>query len=235
VTTTDIIRNVRPDLDGLDERSERLVEDVKKRAEATRDDVMKRTEATREQFAALAEDMGEELGERAMAARDALIERYHEIEEDLPTEEIVTKAQLGAWQALQAGLSGLLVLPAMAVRGLGSLSKLADDLSDRGAEASERGRELIAAVPPSKAERRRAKRRTAGVAAAGFVVGVVTGWLLAGRSQTVVTYEPTLPQQFDQLADPANPEDPGSRAATSQADVLDVRSETERPEPGRDA
>ena len=224
MTTTDIIRNVRPDLDGLDERSERLVEDVKKRAEATK-----------EQFAALAEDVGEELGERAVAARDALVERYHEIEEDLPTEEIATKAQLGAWKALQTGLSGLLVLPAMAVRGLGSLSKLADDLTERGAEASERGRELIAAVPPSKAERRRANRRTAGVAAAGFVVGVVTGWLLAGRSQTVVTYEPTLPQQFDQVADPANPEDPGSRAATSQADVLDVRSEAERPEPGRGA
>jgi hypothetical protein len=245
VSTTEVIRNVRPDVGGLEERSERLLEDVKKRAEATRDDVrkrteatrddvVKRTEATREQLADLAGELGEDLSDRAVAAREALIERYHELEEELPTEEIATKAQLTAWKALQNGLSGLLVLPGLAVRGLGGLSRLADDLSERGAEVSERGRELVAAVPPSKAERRRAQRRTAGVAAGGFLVGVVVGWLLAGRNQTVVTYEPTMPQQFDQVADPAHPEEPGSPAVTSEAEVVDVRSEVERPEPGRD-
>jgi hypothetical protein len=234
VTTTDVTRHIRPDQGGLDDRSERLLEDVRKRADATRQDVAKRTGATREQLAALAGDVGHELGERAGAAREALIERYHEIEEDLPTEEIATKAQLGAWRALQAGLTPLLTLPALAVRGLRALSGLADDLTERGADVSERSRELIAAVPPSKAERRRSRTKLAGAAGLGFLLGLITGWVVAGRRQTVVTYEPPLPASWEQAADPAHSENPGAHAATSQADVLDVRSETER-EPGRDA
>jgi hypothetical protein len=234
VTTTDVTRQIRPELGGLDDRSERLLKDVKKRADATREDVVKRTEATREQLASLAGDVGEELGERAVAAREALLERYHEIEEELPTEEIVTKAQLGAWRALRAGLTPLLALPALAVRGLRALSEVADDLAERGADVSERSRELVAAVPPSKAERRRSRAKLVGVAGLGFLAGIITGWVLAGRRQTVVTYEPPLPASWEQAADPAHSENPGAHAATSQADVLDVRSEIER-EPGRDA
>jgi hypothetical protein len=291
VTTPDVIRYIRPDLDGLDDRSERLREDVKKRADATRedvakrtaatrddvakrtaatrDDVLKRMEATREQLAALAGDVGEDLGERAGAAREALLERYHELEQELPIEEVATKAQVGAWRALQTGLTGLLTLPAMAVRALGALSGIADDLAERGADVSERGRELVAAVPPSKAERRRSRTRTAGVASVGFVGGLAVGWVLAARRQTVVTYEPTLPANWEPtpdqhatpeatipeptlpeptIPDPTIPDPTTSGVATpdvtSQAtaepggagsEVLDVRSETERTEPGRDA
>jgi hypothetical protein len=307
VTTPDVIRYIRPDLDGLDDRSERLREDVKKRADATREDVAKRTaatrddvakrtaatrddvakltaatrddilkrmEATREQLAALAGDVGEDLGERAGAAREALLERYHELEQELPIEEVATKAQIGAWRALQTGLTGLLTLPAMAVRALGALSGIADDLAERGADVSERGRELVAAVPPSKAERRRSRTRTAGVASVGFVGGLAVGWVLAARRQTVVTYEPTLPANWEPtpgqhatpeatvpeatipgptIPEPTIPEptipDPTTSGVatpdvTSQAtaepggagsEVLDVRSETERDEPGRGA
>jgi hypothetical protein len=246
VTTTDVTRHMRrPEVGGLDDRSERLLKDVKKRADATREDVVKRadatredvvkrTEATREQLASLVGDVGEELGERAAATREALVERYHEIEEDLPTEEIAIKAQLGAWRALRAGLTPLLALPALAVRGLRGLSEVADDLAERGAEVSERSRELIAAVPPSKAERRRSRAKLAGVAGLGFLAGLITGWVLAGRRQTVVTYEPPLPANWEPVADPAHSEGPGSHVATSQADVLDVRSETDR-DPGRGA
>jgi hypothetical protein len=127
-----------------------------------------------------------------------------------------------------------LALPALAVRGLRALSEVADDVAERGADASERGRELVAAVPPSKAERRRSRAKLAGVAGLGFLAGIITGWVLAGRRQTVVTYEPPLPASWEQTADPAHSEGPGSHAATSQADVLDVRSETER-DPGRGA
>lgn len=200
----------------------------------THDDVLKRTEATREHLTALAAEVGGDVGERAAQARDVLAERYHEWEDDLPiqevaatAEQVATKARLGAWQAFQQGLTALLAVPALIVRGLGALSGIADVLVDRGADVSERGRELVAAVPPSKAERRRARVRTAGVASLGLLVGAVVGWVLAARKQTVVTYEPPLPASWEQQA--ADP----SHAAISQSDILDVRSETERPEPGR--
>lgn len=235
MTTTDI-RNVRRDLDDLDERSARLRQDIRKRAEATREDVTRRTEATREQLAALAGEMSEDLGERAVAARDALLERYHEIEEDLPTQEVAVKAQLSAWRALQAGLGGLLTLPALAVSALGSLSRLADDLSERGSDVSERSRELLATVPSSKAHRRRAKRRTAAVALLGFVAGAVAGWAVASRKRTQVTYEPPLPANWQSTSDAQTaPAAPATPEATSQAQVVDVRSEATAPELGRDA
>lgn len=230
MTTTDI-RNVRRDLDDLDERSERLRQDIKKRAEATREDVLKRTEATREQLGALAGEVSADVGERAAAAREALVERYHEIEQQVPTEEIATKAQLGAWKAFQAGLGGLLALPALAVRGLASLSKVVDDLSERGADVSERSRELLATVPPSKLQRRRAKRRTIGAVALGFVAGVVAGWVLAGRSQTVVTYEPPLPADHEPTADEATRQNPAAWAPESQAVASQAPSTPEATDP----
>lgn len=177
MTTTDVLRDARGD---LDERTERVRRELRERANLTR-----------EQLAALSADLGDDLGERAAAARATILERYRALEQELPVEEITRRAQLGAWQALRAGLSGVLVLPGLVVRGLGALSTAADDLAVRGADVAERSRELVAVVPPSKAERRKRRRRTIGVALLGFLVGLVTGWLVADLDNTPVIYEPT--------------------------------------------
>lgn len=220
VTTTDAIRDVRLDLNGLDERSERLRQELRERTDATREQLASRaadlggelaSRATEMggELASRATDVGEELGERANAARSALAERYHELEEELPIEEVARKARITAWRAAQAGLSGLMTLPGLLVRGLGALSSIADDVAERGVDVSERGRELVAAVPPSKAERRHNRTRMVGIAALGFLAGLVTGTVMARRSQATVSYEsvsyePPLPRTWEPTADPVD-------------------------------
>jgi len=142
----------------------------------------------------LADRAGPVLATRAEQARDEVTRRWHDLEEDLPVdvdvETVGRQLERGAWQAVSALLSIVLLLPKLLVRGLGALGTLADDVSERGVVAGERAREVAGAVPPSKRDRRRRTRRTAAWTGAGFGLGLLVGWILGRRDNTTVTYEP---------------------------------------------
>ncbi len=146
----------------------------------------------RETGADLAERAGPVIAERTEQAKSDLQRRWHELEEELPidTETVVPQLERGLWQAVHAGLGALLLVPGLLVRALRGLGTVADDVSERGLVVGERAREVAAAVPPSKRERRRRRWRTAGWTGAGFGVGLFVGWLVGRREHDMVTYEP---------------------------------------------
>ena len=182
--------------DRLDESRAQLLE----RMEEAREVLAARAKTGSAELATWAKDTGADLAERAgpviaersEQARDDLARRWHELEEELPVEmeTVVPQLERGLWQVVRAALGVLLLLPKLLVRGLGSLGSLADDVSERGLVAGERAREVAAAVPPSKRERRRRCLRTAAWTGAGFGVGLCVGWLVGRRQEEMVTYEP---------------------------------------------
>lgn len=161
-------------------------------AERARTGSAELTDWARETGADLAERAGPVIAERAEQARGELTRRWHDLEEDLPIdrEKIVPQLERGLWQVVRAALGVLLLLPKLVVRGLGGLGTLAEDVSERGLVAGERAREVVAAVPPSKRERRRQRLRTVAWTGAGFGVGLGVGWLLGRSEGELVTYEP---------------------------------------------
>lgn len=140
----------------------------------------------------LADRAGPVLAERTEQAKGELQRRWQELEEDVPVdlETVVPQLERGVWQVIRAVLGVLLLVPRLLVRALGGLGTLAEDVSERGLVVGERAREVAAAVPPSKRERRRHCWRTAAWTGAGFGVGLGVGWLLGRRDQAMVTYEP---------------------------------------------
>lgn len=146
----------------------------------------------RETGADLAERAGPVLAERTEQAKGDLHRRWQELEEELPVdlETVVPRLERGLWQAIRTALGVLLIVPKLLLRALGGLGTLADDVSERGLVVGERAREVAAAVPPSKRERRRGCWRTAAWTGTGFGVGLFVGWLVGRREQTMVTYEP---------------------------------------------
>ncbi|TVP69039.1 MAG: hypothetical protein EA340_07770 [Nitriliruptor sp.] len=182
--------------DRLDETRAQLLE----RMEEAREVLAARAKTGSTELASWAKDTGSDLAERAgpviaersEQARDDLARRWHDLEEDLPVdvETVVPQVQRGLWQVVRAALGVLLLLPKLLVRGLGGLGSLAEDVSERGLVAGERAREVAAAVPPSKRERRRRCLRTAAWTGAGFGVGLCVGWLVGRRQEEMVTYEP---------------------------------------------
>lgn len=182
--------------DRLDETRAQLLE----RMEEAREVLAARAKTGSAELASWAKDTGADLAERAgpvvaergEQAKDDLTRRWHELEEELPIEIETVGPQLerGLWQVVRAALGVLLLLPKLLVRGLGSFGSLADDVSKRGLVAGERAREVAAAVPPSKRERRRTSLRTAAWTGAGFGVGLCVGWLVGRRQEEMVTYEP---------------------------------------------
>ena len=156
----------------------------------------------------LAERAGPVIAERTEHVREDLARRWHDLEEELPMDMETVGPQLerGLWQVIRAALGVLLLLPKLLVRGLGSLGSLADDVSERGLVAGERVREVAAAVPPSKRERRRRCLRTAAWTGAGFGVGLAVGWFLGRRQEDMVTYEPAdLSAHLDAAPVPPGP------------------------------
>lgn len=182
----------------LDEARAQLAE----RMEETREVLAARAKTGSAELASWAKDTGADLAERAGPviaertgqAREDLTRRWHELEEELPVdiETVAPQLERGLWQVVRAALGVLLLLPKLLVRGLGSIGSLADDVSERGLVAGERVREVAAAVPPSKRERRRRCLRTAAWTGAGFGVGLFVGWLLGRRQEEMVTYEPAV-------------------------------------------
>jgi len=182
--------------DRLDEARAQLVE----RMEEAREVLAARAKTGSAELASWAKDTGADLSERAgpviaersEQAKEDLTRRWHELEEELPMdmETVVPQLERGLWQVVRAALGVLLLLPKLLVRALGSFGSLADDVSERGLVAGERVREVAAAVPPSKRERRRRCLRTAAWTGAGFGVGLFVGWLLGRRQEEMVTYEP---------------------------------------------
>ncbi len=143
-----------------------------------------------------------DLRDRAADVRDEALSRLHDLEDDLPVDvddltergrKGVRCARIGVWQVVQALGTLLLVVPRMLVRGLGLLSEALDELVGRGAEVSERVKDVADRVPDSRRTRRRDVARRAGWVGVGFLGGLAAGWTLASRRAPLVTYEAPQP------------------------------------------
>ncbi len=170
----------------------------------------------------LAERAAPVISERAAQARDEAARRWHDLEEELPVDVDVEKVgrqiERGVWQVISSLLSVLLLVPKLLVRGLGALGRFADDLGDRGVVAGERAREAVAAVPPSRRDRRRRTLRTAAWTGAGFGAGILVGWVLGRRDDTTVSYEPAgIGDHLSSSAMDPYPVPPGPVASTAPA------------------
>jgi len=113
---------------------------------------------------------GQQLRSQASTARDEVRERVdglRDLVEEVDIEPAVRRARIGVWQVVRSLAGAVAALARLAPRGLAALSSVVDEASERGAEVSERARELATAVPPSRRDRRRR-------------LGV--GWFLARRS-----------------------------------------------------
>ena len=142
----------------------------------------------------IADRAGPVLSQRAEQARSEVSRRWQDLEGDLPVEVDVEKVgrqvERGLWQVGSALLGVLLLVPRLLVRALGAFGTFADDVADRGVVAGDRAREAVAAVPPSRRDRRRRAVRTAAWTGTGFGLGLLVGWLAGRRDVTTVTYEP---------------------------------------------
>ena len=128
---------------------------------------------------------GQQLRSQASTARDEVRERVdglRDLVEEVDIEPAVRRARIGVWQVVRSLAGAVAALARLAPRGLAALSSVVDEASERGAEVSERARELATAVPPSRRDRRRRRLRTAAWAGGGFGVGLGVGWFLARRS-----------------------------------------------------
>lgn len=144
----------------------------------------------------------EDLADFAGDAREVVVERYHDLESDLPVdmEQVVRRARISGWQVFRGLISLVMVIPRLVVSLLGSLSRasdhaveLGDEVAERAGEMGVRGRQALASLPVSRRERRRWRMRVVGVAAAGLALGGALGWLIARRQATIVTYDgPTM-------------------------------------------
>ncbi len=175
------------------ERARERGSDLAERAGPASAELMERARRGGADLAERAGPAAADLMERAGKTRDELTERWHELEEDLPvdTEKVGRQVERGLWQGAQVALAGLLVLPKLLVRLLGSLGDLSDDVAKRGVDVGERAREAAAVIPPSRRERRRGALRTAAWGGAGFGIGLGVGWFLGRRERPIVSYEPT--------------------------------------------
>ena len=137
---------------------------------------------------------------------------------DIEVEPIVHKAQLGFWQVVGAIGGALLTIPRVLVRALALLSSSVDEVltrsADVGADLAERTREVAAAVPPSRRDRRQDRLRAAGFIGAGFGVGFLAGWIVGRRGEASEMFDELPP--IDTVATPATGEPPstGGSAAT---------------------
>ncbi len=177
---------------GCAERARALGAELAERAGPASAELADRARRGGAELAERAGPAAAELRERAGQARGELTERWHELEEDLPVDTATVGLQLqrGVWQGAQVALAGLLVLPKLLVRLLGSLGDLSDDVAKRGVDVGERAREAAAVIPPSRRERRRRAVRTAAWGGAGFGIGLGVGWFLGRRERPIVAYEP---------------------------------------------
>lgn len=151
------------------------------------------------QAAELRSELGEragefagELGERAEVLGARARDRVHEFEDELGYDrhDAWQAARFGGWHVVRAVLAVATAVPRLIVAVLGWLADAVDDLADRGADVSERTRELADAVPAASATRRRDRRRTVLLLGGGVVAGLLGGLALGRRRAPIVTYEP---------------------------------------------
>lgn len=147
----------------------------------------------------------DDLADFAEDAREVVIERYHDLEDDLPVdvEQVMRRARIGGWQVFRGVISVLTLIPRLVVSLLGTLSRasdhaveLGDEVAHRAGAMGARGREALASLPVSRRERRRWRMRVAVVAVAGVALGGVLGWFAARRQAPIVTYDdaPAMPE-----------------------------------------
>jgi hypothetical protein len=121
----------------------------------------------------------DELVDRTSATREQVRERLDSVDLD----PAVTRAQVGFWTTLRALGGGLAALPGLVSRVARAVGAARDELTDQGQRLTERGREVVAGIPPSRRQRRRQRVRSVGLIALGTALGVVIGWVLAARRQ----------------------------------------------------
>ena len=178
-----------------------------------------------------------QLRRQAADLRKEALDRWEDLEDDLPVDvdEVaahartgVRKARIGLWEVVRVIGELLLVVPRAIVHGLGLLGDVVDDLADRGAQVSERVRDVADAVPPSRRGRRRQVRQRLVWVVVGFLGGLCAGWTLASRRAPLVTYESPQPLEgpagelgtVDELADElghaADPAEVGDEAVEEE-------------------
>jgi hypothetical protein len=126
-----------------------------------------------------AEDVRDDVVDRSGAVRDEVRDRVPELVDDL--EPAVREARIKGWELLRAVIGALLVLPRVLVRVLGALPGVVETAAAQGGELAGRARKAASAVPPVQRSRRRRRNQLLACTAGGFVVGAVTGWLVARR------------------------------------------------------
>lgn len=162
-------------------------------------------------------DRAEELREVALDVSGSVRDRAEDLQ------PLVRKLAIDVLTAFRAVIGVLLFVPQLIVRAIGLFGDLLDRAEvakERGYELSERARDAAHAVPPSRRMRRRRRVRTTVLVGGGFVVGFVTGWLLAQRVQEVrdaelapalqPVGEPLRPVPPEQQEVPEAPEEPGA-------------------------
>ena len=127
---------------------------------------------------------------RMLENRAELRRRVEESLDGLEWEPATRRVKIRYWEGVRAGIGLLLAGPRGLVEGLRALSRLADDLTDRGNVLAERGRQVTDRIPPSRGMRRRTRLRTVGWATGAFSLGFVLGWILGTRSPSSSVYDP---------------------------------------------
>jgi hypothetical protein len=135
----------------------------------------------------------EQVLDRAVATRDELRDRLDTID----LEPVTTRAQIGLWSGLQVLGASLAALPGFLTRLLRALSAAGDVLADRGEQLTERSREVVTSIQPSRRQVRRMRLRTAGSVGIGLLVGVAVGWFLGRRRREEVVIEETVTAHLD--------------------------------------
>jgi hypothetical protein len=170
--------DVRDHLDAARDRAEHLRDDVRDRAEHLRDDVR----------------------DRASGLKDDVQQRVPELIEDL--EPASRQARIQAWEVFRRVVGALLVLPRLLVRLVQALPPVVEGAAEQGGELAARASHAAAAVPAVKQRRRRRRTQLAAWTVGGFAAGLLTGWLLARRRPTEVTFEATA-GDADELSVPS--------------------------------
>lgn len=139
------------------------------------------TEVAREQL----HDAREQVSEQAHEA----LSTVGELRARAGADPRVRRSRIAVWELVRAAVDAVIAVLRFIPRMLSSVAMAAQQASERGEQLSERAREVVAAVPPSRAERWRSRRRTGLAALLGFLAGVVAGLVVAARRRAPLAFE----------------------------------------------